>query len=232
MSPHWEAERKKSDAQGLYDKPAPCPDLRCALYFDSVKDLQYHSQDIHCVDRVEIDLVKRRHRPERDLHEAKRRCRSDDDSQNKFVNKTTETFISNITNLTIQIQCKEESWVLENSHANNDSIISTSATASPISEDSSLTSDWELDIVTSVTEEEFREQLDCSDSGSLDDEESYEVEQIVDHEVFCLDGNEEYKYKVRWAGYGPEDDEWICPELFDGLKMIEEYHQLLQLSET
>jgi hypothetical protein len=43
---------------------------------------------------------------------------------------------------------------------------------------------------------------------------------------------EEYKYKVRWAGYGPEDDQWICPESFNGLKMVEEYHQLLQLPET
>jgi hypothetical protein len=153
MSPHWETERKKSDAQGLYDKPAPCPDLRCALYFDSVKDLQYHSQDIHCVDRVEIDLVKRRHRPERDCYEAKRRCRSDDDSQNKFVNKTAETFISNTTNLTIQIQCKEEIRAAGNPRGVNDCTASTSASPLPTSEDSLSMLDWKL----SVTEAKFQE---------------------------------------------------------------------------
>src|SRR5258707_14623160 len=82
--------------------------------------------------------------------------------------------------------------------------------------------DWPSDTPTSVTEE----PSDCSDSDSLDYEESYEVERIVDHEVSYRAGKEEHLYKVRWAGYGPEDDEWISPESFNGLKMIKEYHQL------
>ena len=82
--------------------------------------------------------------------------------------------------------------------------------------------DWASDTGTSVTEE----PSDCSDSDSSDDEESYEVERIVDHEVTYLAGKYEYLYKVRWAGYGPDDDEWMSSESFNGLRMIEEYHQL------
>jgi hypothetical protein len=66
--------------------------------------------------------------------------------------------------------------------------------------------------------------LDYSDSSSLDNKELYKVEQIVDYKIFYLDGNKEYKYKVYWAGYRPENNKWICPELFNSLKIIKEYY--------
>jgi hypothetical protein len=82
--------------------------------------------------------------------------------------------------------------------------------------------DCASDTATSIIEE----SSECSDYDSLDDEESYEVERIVDHEVSYRAGKEEYLYKVRWAGYGRDDDEWISLESFNGLKMVEEYHRL------
>ena len=41
-------------------KVVPCPDLRCALSFDSIQDLQCHCQDVHCVERIKLDPIKRR----------------------------------------------------------------------------------------------------------------------------------------------------------------------------
>ena len=38
----------------------PCPDPRCALSFDSIQDLQCHFQDVHCVERIKRDPIKRR----------------------------------------------------------------------------------------------------------------------------------------------------------------------------
>ena len=40
----------------------PCPDPRCALFFDSIQDLQCHCQDVHCVERIKLDPIKRRRR--------------------------------------------------------------------------------------------------------------------------------------------------------------------------
>ena len=40
----------------------PCPDPRCALSFDSIQDLQCHCQDVHCVERIKLDPMKRRRR--------------------------------------------------------------------------------------------------------------------------------------------------------------------------
>ncbi len=39
-----------------------CPDPRCTLSFDSIQDLQYHCQDVHCVERIKLDPTKRRRR--------------------------------------------------------------------------------------------------------------------------------------------------------------------------
>ena len=39
-----------------------CPDPRCALSFDSIQDLQCHCQDVHCVERIKLDPIKRRRR--------------------------------------------------------------------------------------------------------------------------------------------------------------------------
>ena len=223
ISAHWKLEQGKSDAQLLYSsKPVLCPDLRYGVYFDSVTDLQYYSQDVHCIDRMEIDLVKCRCRPKQYYYEPKSPSRSNNDSQNKCVNKTTEIFISKATNLTFQIKLEEESWAVENVYTINHYTPSISATPSPTSENSSSIVDWASDIATSVTEE----LPNCSDSDSPDDEELYEVERIVDHKVSYRARKEEHLYKVRWAGYGPDDDEWISPELFNSLKMIEKYHWL------
>ena len=40
----------------------PCPDPRCSLSFDSIQDLQCHCQDVHCVERIKLDPMKRRRR--------------------------------------------------------------------------------------------------------------------------------------------------------------------------
>jgi len=41
-------------------KAVPYPDPRCALSYDSIKDLQCHCQDIHYVKRIKLDPIKRR----------------------------------------------------------------------------------------------------------------------------------------------------------------------------
>ena len=38
-----------------------CPHPRCALSFDSIQDLQCHCQDVHCVERIKLDPIKKRH---------------------------------------------------------------------------------------------------------------------------------------------------------------------------
>ena len=49
--------------------------------------------------------------------------------------------------------------------------------------------------------------------------ESYEVERIVDRKIVSKGGKKVTMYKVRWLGYGPDDDQWLandrlnCPEL-------------------
>jgi hypothetical protein len=41
---------------------------------------------------------------------------------------------------------------------------------------------------------------------SVDDPKEYLVDKIIDHKKI---GKKITKYLVRWAGYGPEDDQWI-----------------------
>lgn len=43
-------------------KAVSCPDPRCALSFDSIQDHQCHCQDVHCVERIKLDPIKRRRR--------------------------------------------------------------------------------------------------------------------------------------------------------------------------
>ena len=40
-------------------KVVPCPDPPLCT-FDSIQDLQCHCQDVHCVERVKLDPIKRR----------------------------------------------------------------------------------------------------------------------------------------------------------------------------
>ena len=72
-------------------------------------------------------------------------------------------------------------------------ILSTSGAPSPTSENASLIVDWASDTDISIIEE----LSDYSDSDSLDNEESYEVERILGHKVSYPAGVEEYLYYVR-----------------------------------
>ena len=41
-------------------KTVSCSDLRCAMSFDSIQDLQCHCQNVHCIERIKLDSIKRR----------------------------------------------------------------------------------------------------------------------------------------------------------------------------
>ena len=41
-------------------KIVSCPDPRCAFSFDSIQDFQCHCQDVHCVECIKLDPIKRR----------------------------------------------------------------------------------------------------------------------------------------------------------------------------
>lgn len=56
---HFEDRYNRSMETGE-SKIVLCPDPRCALSFDSIQDLQCHCQDVHCVERVKLDPIKRR----------------------------------------------------------------------------------------------------------------------------------------------------------------------------
>lgn len=64
LQEHFGQLEKKYNASLKPDKnrAVPCPDPRCALFFDSIQALQYHCQDVHCVERITPDPVKRRRR--------------------------------------------------------------------------------------------------------------------------------------------------------------------------
>ncbi|KAL8936221.1 MAG: hypothetical protein Q9216_005048 [Gyalolechia sp. 2 TL-2023] len=55
---HFEDRYNRSIETGEC-KVVPCPDPRCALSFDSIQDLQCHCQDVHCVERIKLDPIKR-----------------------------------------------------------------------------------------------------------------------------------------------------------------------------
>ena len=60
-----------------------------------------------------------------------------------------------------------------------------------------------------------------SDDAVQPDNEHFEVQAIIDHR-----GTEpNYEYKVRWKGYGPEDDTWQEPDTFDSQVPIRQYWQ-------
>jgi hypothetical protein len=57
----WHLEdRYNRSMEAGESKVVPCPDPRCALSFDSIQDLQCHCQDVHCVERIKLDPIKRR----------------------------------------------------------------------------------------------------------------------------------------------------------------------------
>ena len=61
------------------------------------------------------------------------------------------------------------------------------------------------------------EQQDTTNESR--DSDSYEVERIVDRKIVSKGGKKVTMYKVRWLGYGPDEDQWLasdrlnCPDL-------------------
>ncbi|RHZ51665.1 uncharacterized protein CDV56_103977 [Aspergillus thermomutatus] len=94
-------EKFQSDHGQDETKTQPCPDPRCALSFNTFSEFQCHCKDIHCIDRITIDTVKRCRRikgsaDEKDnfilFTECKtRRCSEQclPDDQNDFVSKAS-----------------------------------------------------------------------------------------------------------------------------------------------
>ena len=66
---------------------------------------------------------------------------------------------------------------------------------------------------------EEEQQDTTNESRDSNGRRSYEVERIVDRKIVSKGGKKVTMYKVRWLGYGPEDDQWLasdrlnCPEL-------------------
>ena len=66
---------------------------------------------------------------------------------------------------------------------------------------------------------EEEQQDTTNESRDSNGRRSYEVERIVDRKIVSKGGKKVTMYKVRWVGYGPEDDQWLasdrlnCPEL-------------------
>lgn len=193
-----ELERKRDVQEPDGDSTIPCPDPRCALDFESVQDLRYHCQDAHCVDNLKINTAKRPH--------LNRQCddtsasESSDDEPTKFVNETVETLSktaeyppggttrpekrSGITRA--EERCRSSSTASSAA----DSITSTS------SENLSSFLDQALD------EEAVATETSPSSTNDYPDDESYEVERILEHKVVSRGKNKVYIYKVRWVGYG------------------------------
>ena len=63
LQKHFQEQKNKiySRLQKLNkNKAVTCLDLRCALFFDSTQDFQFHCQDVHCVDQVKKITTKKR----------------------------------------------------------------------------------------------------------------------------------------------------------------------------
>ena len=66
---------------------------------------------------------------------------------------------------------------------------------------------------------EEEEQDTTNESRDSAGRRSYEVERIVDRKIVSKGGKKVTMYKVRWLGWGPDDDQWLtsdrlnCPEL-------------------
>jgi hypothetical protein len=204
------------------------------------------------MDLIKTNSVKRRHRSNR-RHCPKHdiflltgsKCQfdpSDGESQNEFVPESSDEesldeFVDEATDLIIQEEKVKLKWgsrvtnnqgegfafsALEDEQATSQSEESTSTL-------SSVTSKSPFSMINPATEEAQLDTESLASSLSSDsqgEEGAWEVEQILDHHVSYKGKKKKYQYKVRWAGYGPQDDQWIPLDYFNGLKMVEEYHHL------
>lgn len=78
-------------------KSVPCPDPRCGLAFDSVDDLRYHSQDVHCCDLLKFTprgSATSRTLLKEDPNSPSISTSLDEETQLDFVNETVETLPS------------------------------------------------------------------------------------------------------------------------------------------
>jgi hypothetical protein len=279
-------------------KPLPCPDPRCALSFNTVRDLQYHCQDIHCIDRIKYP-VKRRRRLKQHCSvandnkfpgvQSKGQCESSDDestsefcpdssdeeSQNEdFPDPLDEESQDEVFTGSLEDVVKDKLFfdsldevsrneliigTMEMNTSEDPDLIIPEGKATPekvrpppsacvVAENMQAISQWEpcASAASSITSEKQFSMPDLAtdevslvtrtpaSSISYDPlgmEQEYEVERILKHKVSFEDEKEVDKYKVRWAGYGKEDDLWILLEDFNGLEMVEEYHRLHPTSE-
>jgi hypothetical protein len=62
---------------------------------------------------------------------------------------------------------------------------------------------------------------------SVEKEQSFEVEKIVDSRVDPASG--ERYYRVRWTGYDESDDTWEPISNFDKLQLVTKYHRENQI---
>ena len=68
----WQLEKEYDRLkESVESKAAPCPDPRCALSFDSLGDLKYHCQDVHCVEQIKRDPAKKRGRMRQSVMDIK-----------------------------------------------------------------------------------------------------------------------------------------------------------------
>jgi hypothetical protein len=63
----------------------------------------------------------------------------------------------------------------------------------------------------------------------VEDVPEYTVERILDHKKLRGDN---YKYLVRWTGYGPEDDLWIAGRDLEDVEALDTYLKQLEHGST